>query len=407
MKSILAKLGLIVFGVLLAVALMEGVVRLTQQKPQTISTGRPDEPPDPLSDVQRFLQSDPYTGWYLKPDVEGVYRKSCFESWVEINSEGFRDIEHTVRKEDGVYRIVVLGDSMTLSLTVDLEQTYPKVLERLLNESELGMRFEVFNLGMWSFGAGQEYLSLKRYGFRYEPDLVILGFYPNDLKDSSFALGHSPGASIRPYFAVDENGGLIRLPEPEYVPPPTPSPLQRPFLNRMLFNALGWLELYDWFAANVRDSPPLHNITWRLGLVERSQNPQYMEYLQRYPPEYEEAWQIVKALTLRMKQESEENNAKFLLVNLSRNPDLYSPGWKYLDTLTRQYDLDKPGRILEEFSQEMGVEYLNLVPSLDSYLKESGEDSTSLHFECDGHWTPLANQLAGEAIFDKIIDNLD
>ena len=166
-KSILAKLGLIVFGVLLAVSLMEGVVRLTQQKPQTFSTGRPDEPPDPLSDVQRFLQSDPYTGWYLKPDVEGVYRKSCFESWVEINSEGFRDIEHTVRKEDGVYRIVVLGDSMTLSLTVALEQTYPKVLERLLNESELGMRFEIFNLGMWSFGAGQEYLSLKHYGLRY------------------------------------------------------------------------------------------------------------------------------------------------------------------------------------------------------------------------------------------------
>ena len=80
---------------------------------------------------------------------------------------GFRDIEHTVRKEDWVYRIVVLGDSMTLSLTVDLEQTYPKVLERLLNESELGMRFEVFNLGMWSFGAGQEYLSLKHYGLRY------------------------------------------------------------------------------------------------------------------------------------------------------------------------------------------------------------------------------------------------
>ena len=55
----------------------------------------------------------------------------------------------------------------------------------------------------------------------------------------------------------------------------------------------------------------------------------------------------------------------------------------------------------------MGVEYLNLVPSFDNYLKESGEGSTSLHFECDGHWTPVASQLAGEAIFNKMIDNLD
>ena len=95
-NSILAKLGLIVFGILLAVALMEGAVRVTQQGPQTISSDGSETAPDPLSDAQRFIRSDPNTGWYLKPEAKGVYRQSCFESWVEINSDGFRDVEHSV-----------------------------------------------------------------------------------------------------------------------------------------------------------------------------------------------------------------------------------------------------------------------------------------------------------------------
>ncbi len=161
-REILVRLSLIGFGLLLAVGSVEIYFRLSHWGPEASSSSTL---PDPLSRTNRFFwPHDPHTGWYLKPNVQGIFRKSCFESWVKINSQGFRDVEHSLAKPEGVYRIVVLGDSMTAALQVNLEETFSKVLEGLLNEAEVGKRVEVLNLGMYSFGTDQEYLSLKHYG---------------------------------------------------------------------------------------------------------------------------------------------------------------------------------------------------------------------------------------------------
>jgi lysophospholipase L1-like esterase len=96
----------------------------------------------------------------------------------EINSWGFRDREFSAHKP-GVTRIASLGDSVTAGLGVaDVEDTYPKILERLLGGT--GGRVEVFNLGVGGYDTEQEVEALRVNVDRLRPDVVSVGFSMND-----------------------------------------------------------------------------------------------------------------------------------------------------------------------------------------------------------------------------------
>ena len=102
---------------------------------------------------------------------------------MKINSQGLRDREFSFQKEPGVYRILILGDSMTVGWGAPVEATYPKVLEKLLEESRpdsTAPHCEVINTGVGNYNTSQEVAYFKEQGLRYQPDMVVLGFYIND-----------------------------------------------------------------------------------------------------------------------------------------------------------------------------------------------------------------------------------
>jgi lysophospholipase L1-like esterase len=97
---------------------------------------------------------------------------------VRTNSLGLRDREFSLEKPAGVRRVLVLGDSMTLGWGAREEDSYPKVLERLLNEK--GPAHEVINTGVGNYNTAQEVAYFRERGIRLNPDEVVLGFYIND-----------------------------------------------------------------------------------------------------------------------------------------------------------------------------------------------------------------------------------
>jgi len=100
-----------------------------------------------------------------------------------INSAGFRDHEYDLIKPDGIYRVLALGDSTTAGNGVpDVDDTYPKVLERKLNApGQSGASFEVLNMGVGGYQTMQEVETLRTKGLAYDPDLVLLTVCANDL----------------------------------------------------------------------------------------------------------------------------------------------------------------------------------------------------------------------------------
>ncbi len=98
-----------------------------------------------------------------------------------INSKGLRDGEYKTPKPEGVYRIIILGDSVTFGTEYPSEQTYPKVLEKLLNQKPLtALKPEVLNAGVCAYNALQKFIFLRSKLLDYEPDLVIFQFLNDD-----------------------------------------------------------------------------------------------------------------------------------------------------------------------------------------------------------------------------------
>ncbi len=101
-----------------------------------------------------------------------------------ISSQGLRDRVYGT-KEEGVYRIVCLGDSFTFGYGIDEVDGYPRALERNLLAMHPGREIEVVNMGTSSYGLWQSEIKFREAGLALNPDLLVLQVYPNnDVRDA-------------------------------------------------------------------------------------------------------------------------------------------------------------------------------------------------------------------------------
>ncbi len=125
-------------------------------------------------------------GIFLTDANRGQRLAPGYEGWfagvpVRINSLGFRDRqEYSLEKPAKTFRIIVLGDSVTFGHGTLDDTTYPYLLEQRLKKWRPDVAWEVWNLGVPGYNTGQELAYLEQIGPRADPDLVIVGFYPND-----------------------------------------------------------------------------------------------------------------------------------------------------------------------------------------------------------------------------------
>ena len=98
---------------------------------------------------------------------------------VTINRWGFRGRDWTLTKPPGTTRVAVLGDSYAFGQGVGDDQTFAAVAERAL--AAAGHRVEVLNFAAVGYDTRQELKALEHHALRFEPDVVVLGFFLNDV----------------------------------------------------------------------------------------------------------------------------------------------------------------------------------------------------------------------------------
>ncbi len=159
----MARFLLVVGSTLLTLALCELAVRAFNLGPELA----------PVSVGIFRLSPNPVLKYDLQP--------GSHEDGIEINADGMRDREFPLDKPPGTFRIAVIGDSITFGYRVGAEQTYPKVLERLLRDYlPDATPFEVLNFGVAGYSVPEIVESLRVKVLRYDPDLVVYGYCLND-----------------------------------------------------------------------------------------------------------------------------------------------------------------------------------------------------------------------------------
>ncbi|QDV44866.1 GDSL-like Lipase/Acylhydrolase [Stieleria neptunia] len=112
---------------------------------------------------QPFLARDETLFWRPRPGALGH------------NSMGFYGPDFSADKQDGVFRIVCLGDSCTHFGPI----TYPDMLRAYLDKVAPG-KFEVINAGVIGYTSFQGKRLLETEAIQWDPDLVTVYFGWND-----------------------------------------------------------------------------------------------------------------------------------------------------------------------------------------------------------------------------------
>ena len=200
MKPGVANFLLVLFSVLFAFVLVEGLLRVLPLPDLRVVSAFKNPPWQEWANSQwsdpgqEAYRSHPVLGYEHAPLVEmnvpvAEHANGAFR--FRTNNLGLRRNSDTVaQKTSNLFRVLVLGDSQTDGY-VDNEESFCQLLEQSLSTqlAPFGQRAEVLNAGVVGYSPAQEFLWYQQHGTELEPDLVLVIFYTGndvvELRDPS------------------------------------------------------------------------------------------------------------------------------------------------------------------------------------------------------------------------------
>jgi hypothetical protein len=345
-------------------------------------------------DTPEFYRLDLDVGWRPRPDVTGWVSAET-ETFVSMNREGYRDIDHPLAKPANTYRIVLLGDSMTEAVEVPLDETYWRRLIAPLQGCRAdGKAVEIVNFAVNGYGTAQEYLTLKNWALKYQPDLVLLAFFTgNDFTDNSLALGRHEG---RPYFAVkDGNLDLVRRPGDQ---PGFASHERWLNIRAETIDDIRLVQVFRRASRNLREA-----IKYRMSPGSRTEQPglDNRVFLPPATPDWIATWGVTEALITAIADSAHAAGAAFALTTLA-NPLQDLPDVAERQQIAKNLgadDLTYPDRQLAAFAVAHSLADVPLVDGMAAY---AADHHAALHGidpkEPIGHWNRLGHEVAADIL---------
>jgi hypothetical protein len=169
--------------------------------------------------IDRF---HPVLGWTLRENLRDV---PLLEAKVSSNSRGARGRREYSPARHGGTRVVVIGDSYSFGEGVNDAETFSAQLEQILPDSE------VINLAVHGYGTDQQLLRLQIDGIPYHPDIIVFGFYDDDIGRNRLSFRDY----LKPHFSV-VNGRLVL----------DRTPLESPeaYKSHVHLRSLGYLNIF-------------------------------------------------------------------------------------------------------------------------------------------------------------------
>lgn len=319
--------------------------------------------------------------WLPEPDDE-------FHNHIRLNNFGLHDTMLTLEKPDGVYRVLIVGDSMAQGWQVTLEQGFPYLVEQQLIRDS-GSRVQIVNLSIDAYGTDRELLLYSVLGWRFQPDLVLLPIYVgNDVQDNEIDLEtRRYGYRLeRPFFTL-EDGALSLHHSPIFSPARYDTSAAYLWLTRLQAQQ-GLLPR--------ENPPPVPRVV--------SESPYMLEYpveLGLYLPEdayWSNAWALTEALVVQMRDLAQAQGSRFAAAIIPDRRAVHSEDWGA--TLQEfpflQADPVAPVTRMEELLARHEITTLNMTWDLRAWVtRNPGE---RLYYAEDGHLNANGHAVTAQRI---------
>ncbi|MBI1851645.1 MAG: SGNH/GDSL hydrolase family protein [Planctomycetes bacterium] len=302
-----------------------------------------------------------------------------------ISSAGFRDREFPLEKPAGGIRVMAIGDSFTFG-AVAIADVWPKVVEHRLGEMFPGRSVEVIDAGVPCYSTEQELRHFEKFGRRFHPDLVVLGFFVgNDVIEN---------AETRFLRVVD--GELVTL---QYKP--------------ILFDR--WLSgshFYRWIRRSTMTQAKAAGQPGPL-LASLARPPYGNAYIDlesdrlkvcevKPPRAVRDGWERTQSLLRRLRDVLQRDGIEFVVLVI---PDEFQVDATLFRSIVdakgiraESVDVDLPQRRLREFGARENIEMIDVLPE----MRERTEKGERLYIPENTHWNESGNRVGAEALVDPI-----
>jgi lysophospholipase L1-like esterase len=387
-RGVLLNLAALVLGIVLAIAIAEGALRLTRGGEVARNE---------LREMPFVTFEGTYPPWSLEPGSTGrhIDQYGEFDTEFRISSLGFRDEEMPRERPEGTFRILLLGDSMTVGWGVDVEETFSSKLELLLNETAGGTsgegrltRYQTLNCGWASWYAPDgAYVFLKHRLEELAGDLVVLNVFLNDPTDLEPDWWRPPAPS---------------LPD-SLVEPPSDDPAvgqRSPMAVRVRY----FLDQHSHVYSTVRRR--LMGVTRKLSQGEdlinmeavlRNEYPAnaVVLFTEEYPPFVQRRMELMELLLVGMRDLCAEKDVRFAV-------SVVPAGFQVLDSKRESYCIapvifDDQKYVAAKAQAEItSMCDRNDIPVLDLLPPFQDRASVDHYFVRDPHMTPKGHDLIAE-----------
>jgi lysophospholipase L1-like esterase len=365
----------------------EAVLRVIGARPPEYVT------PEAYGNVNLLYRPNSNTRW--RGNL-GMVRE--FDTPVRTNALTQFDRDRDPAKPEGVYRVLLVGDSYIEALQVPLEQGMPQLLEDALNRdpdvASTGKRVEVMKLGGSGNGALRAYELLKLRGLEHRPDLVIAFFTDsNDLKDDWHYFRRSTGLEVYEHVNLKPSTAVYD---------------KLAFYDRLVVLPWSWVNRWAAFAATQRRERGRQEAQDAAGWKE-AMGPYALPDAERFKGDAEkwkEALRLTSVAHMRMRTESVAAGAGYAVAFIDRQqtykPEAYRYLYKILPGLDKEVDLDLPVKRLKRFFDGNQVPWIDL----NGIFKERSARGRSGHYAHDGHWNAEGHRWAAEALAPFVKERL-
>lgn len=332
---------------------------------------------------------DPFLNHVLIPNAKFVYVDSYgdeFKNPVEFNSKGLNDYEYEYEKPDNMVRIVILGDSFVEAREVERKKNFCELMEKTLKARNLSKRYQVINMGVGGYSPILEYLYLKKEGIKYDPDIIILCFFMNDVYEDmaykSMAKLGNDGLPIsvhwRGFDKTDKLRGWKRF--------------ERGFCNAAK-NIANRSKFYVFLKSRI------YRLLTKIKLkeIDPKENRFFILTEERRRGE-SLLWEDTFRYILAIKNIADSIKVRFFLVSIPIEAQL-TGGFE--SAASKYYFKEKPTseraeRNIASFCNMYDIDYVSL------YEEFKKRKAKNLYFKYDGHLNDIGHRETAESILEKL-----
>ena len=331
--------------------------------------------------------SDPVTGFSYKPGARTFEKGQEYNALYQINSQGLRDREYS-EKKDHVFRVLLVGDSFSVSHGLAIEDSLSRQMEKSLQEiidlDGLPLKIEVINTAHGGYSPYNYWKGYRRWAPVYRPDAVVVGLSPDDFDCSN----------ENSQYLIEEGETLATFKIGQPSPP-------RKNAGKLIISLRKWLSWNSEFYILMRNYLYYNDIIGRIKLLALAQGEEQISLIQQFlvpqTQSMNEAWLKSFSYLRKLKGDAESDGVPMVLIpiplKMEVDPKELQRSAQSLSLKPEQIDVNQPLRQITEFCKKEKIPLLDPRQAIRKRHKD-----VPCYFIYDGHWVAEGIRVAAASI---------